>query len=55
MMFSLLPSLRPRERHAVIRVRVCRKWEFRTGGTDDGSIIRIDLVLADEKVLVLVH
>ncbi|WVZ89404.1 hypothetical protein U9M48_035817 [Paspalum notatum var. saurae] len=49
MAFALLPSLHPRDRHAVIRVRVCRKWEFRAHGTDDGSIIHIDLVLADEK------
>ncbi|WVZ54141.1 hypothetical protein U9M48_004992, partial [Paspalum notatum var. saurae] len=49
MAFTLLPSLHPRDRHAVIRVRVCRKWEFRAGGTDDGSIIHIDLVLVDEK------
>ncbi|WVZ93688.1 hypothetical protein U9M48_039649, partial [Paspalum notatum var. saurae] len=48
MAFALLPSLRPRERNAVIRVRVCRKWEFR-GGTDDGKIVHVDLVLVDQK------
>ncbi|KAJ1298057.1 hypothetical protein BS78_01G424000, partial [Paspalum vaginatum] len=48
MAFDLLPSLRPRVRHAVVRVRVCRKWEFR-GGTDDGPISHLDLVLVDEK------
>ncbi|WVZ63152.1 hypothetical protein U9M48_012810 [Paspalum notatum var. saurae] len=49
MAFDLLSSLRPRERNAVVRVRVCRKWEFR-GGTDDGPIAHVDLVLVDEKV-----
>ncbi|WVZ88902.1 hypothetical protein U9M48_035369, partial [Paspalum notatum var. saurae] len=49
MAFTLLPSLRLRDRHAVIRVRVSRKWEFRAGGTDDGSIVHVDLVLVDEK------
>ncbi|WVZ62343.1 hypothetical protein U9M48_012104, partial [Paspalum notatum var. saurae] len=48
MAFALLPSLHPRERNAVIHVRVCRKWEFR-GGTDDGKIVHVDLVLVDQK------
>lgn len=49
MAFSLLPVLRPGDWRATIRVRVSRKWEYR-GGTDDGPIQHIDLVLVDEKV-----
>ncbi|KAJ1256523.1 hypothetical protein BS78_K009400 [Paspalum vaginatum] len=48
MAFDLLPSLRPRVRHGVVRVHVARKWEFH-GGTDDGPITHLDLVLVDEK------
>jgi hypothetical protein len=49
MAFSLLPALRPRDWHSTICVRVCRKWEYR-GGTDDGPIQHVDLVLVDEQV-----
>jgi hypothetical protein len=49
MAFSLLPVLRPGDWRATICVRVCRKWEYR-GGTDDGPIQHVDLVLVDEKV-----
>jgi hypothetical protein len=49
MAFDLLPTLRPRQWRATICVRVCRKWEYR-GGTDDGPIQHVDLVLLDEKV-----
>lgn len=48
MAFSLLPALRPRDWHSTICVRVCRKWEYR-GGTDDGPIQHVDLVLVDEQ------
>lgn len=46
--FSLLPALRPHDWHSTIYVRVCRKWEYR-GGTDDGPIQHVDLVLVDEQ------
>ena len=49
MAFDLLPTLRPRQWRSTICVRVCRKWEYR-GGTDDGPIQHVDLVLLDEKV-----
>jgi hypothetical protein len=49
MAFDLLPALRPRAWRSTICVRVCRKWEYR-GGTDDGLIQHVDLVLVDEKV-----
>lgn len=49
MAFTPLPALRPREWRATICVRVCRKWEYR-GGTDDGPIQHVDLVLVDEQV-----
>jgi hypothetical protein len=49
MAFAALPSLRPGDWRATIRVRVCRKWEYR-GGTDDGPIQHVDLVLVDEQV-----
>ncbi|XP_062227408.1 replication factor A protein 1-like [Phragmites australis] len=48
MAFDLLPTLHPKSKHWVICVRVSRKWEYR-GGTDDGPILHVDLVLADEK------
>lgn len=46
--FDLLPSLKVGNMRAVICVRVSRKWEYR-GGTDDGPIQHVDLVLVDEK------
>ncbi|KAJ1270376.1 hypothetical protein BS78_06G048300 [Paspalum vaginatum] len=48
MAFALLPSLCPHDRHAVVCARVCQKWELR-GGTNDGSIVHLDLILTDEK------
>ncbi|XP_062198838.1 replication factor A protein 1-like [Phragmites australis] len=48
MAFDLLPTLHPKSKHWVICVRVSRKWEYR-GGTDNGPIAHMDLVLADEK------
>lgn len=48
MAFSLLPVLCTGDWRATIRVRVCRKWEY-CGGTDDGPIQHVDLVLVDEK------
>lgn len=51
MTFDLLPDLHPRARRATICVRVSRKWEYR-GGTDDGPIQHVDLVLIDAKVSV---
>lgn len=52
MAFDLLPSLEPRSMRAVICVPVSRKWEYR-GGTDDGPIRHVDLVLIDAKVRLL--
>jgi hypothetical protein len=49
MAFAALPSLRPGDWRATIRVRVCRKWEYQ-GGTDDGLIQHVDLVLVDKQV-----
>lgn len=49
MAFDLLPGLQPREWRSTICVLLCRKWEYR-GGTDDGPIQHVDLVLIDEKV-----
>jgi len=49
MAFSMLPALRTNDWRAVICVRVCRKWEYR-GGTDDGPVQHVDLVLLDEQV-----
>jgi hypothetical protein len=49
MAFDMLPALRPRHWRATVYVRVCRKWEYR-GGTDDGPIQHVDLVLLDEQV-----
>lgn len=49
MAFDLLPALRPRHWHSTICVRVCRKWQYR-GGTDDGPIQHVDLVLLDAEV-----
>ncbi|KAG0516851.1 hypothetical protein BDA96_09G037800 [Sorghum bicolor] len=48
MAFDLLPALRPRQWRSTICVRVCRKWEYH-GGTDDGPIQHVDLVLLDEQ------
>jgi hypothetical protein len=48
--FDLLPSLKVGNMCAVVCVRVSRKWEYR-GGTDDGPIQHVDLVLVDEKVV----
>ncbi|XP_062194097.1 replication protein A 70 kDa DNA-binding subunit D-like isoform X2 [Phragmites australis] len=48
MPFDLLPTLHPKSKHWTICARVSRKWEYR-GGTDDGPIAHIDLVLIDEQ------
>ncbi|XP_062181912.1 uncharacterized protein LOC133886197 isoform X1 [Phragmites australis] len=48
MTFDPLATLHPKSKHSTVCVRVSRKWEYR-GGTDDGPIAHIDLVLADEK------
>ncbi|XP_062182255.1 uncharacterized protein LOC133886584 isoform X3 [Phragmites australis] len=48
MTFDSLTTLHPKSKHSVVCVRVSRKWEYR-GGTDDGPILHIDLVLIDEK------
>ena len=50
MAFTLLPALQPHDRHALVRVHISRKWEFR-GGSDDGALQHIDMVLTDEQVL----
>jgi len=49
MAFTFLPALQPRDKHAIVRVHVSRKWEFR-GGSDDGALQYIDMVLANEQV-----
>ncbi|KAL6626907.1 hypothetical protein ACP70R_030633 [Stipagrostis hirtigluma subsp. patula] len=46
MPFDLLPALHPRGKHWTICVRVSRMWEYR-GGSDDGPIQHLDLVLLD--------
>ncbi|KAL6596970.1 hypothetical protein ACP70R_047104 [Stipagrostis hirtigluma subsp. patula] len=48
MTFDLLPTLHPRSKHWTICVRVSRMWEYR-GGTDDGPIQHLDLVLVDSE------
>ncbi|XP_062190821.1 replication factor A protein 1-like isoform X2 [Phragmites australis] len=48
MPFDLFPTLHPKSKHWVICARASRKWEYR-GGTDDGPIVHVDLVLGDEK------
>ena len=49
MTYSLLSSLRPKDRLTTICVRVVRTWEFR-GINDDGALQHIDLILADTQV-----
>ena len=49
MVFDLLPSLKVGSMRAVICVWVSCKWEYR-GGTDDGPVQHVDLVLLDEQV-----
>jgi len=49
MPFATLAGLEPRDRFATICVKVVRKWEYR-GPADDGAILHIDLVLADQEV-----
>ena len=48
MAFVYLPDLRGDEEDWVIRVRVCRMWE--SISTKDGSLLSMDMILADEKV-----
>ncbi|WOH08102.1 hypothetical protein DCAR_0727539 [Daucus carota subsp. sativus] len=47
MAFVYLPDLRGDEEDWVIRVRVCRMWE--SISTKDGSLLSMDMILADEK------
>ena len=48
MAFVYLSDLKGDEEDWVIRVRVCRMWE--SISTKDGSLISVDMILADEKV-----
>ncbi|XP_062182703.1 replication protein A 70 kDa DNA-binding subunit C-like isoform X4 [Phragmites australis] len=45
---SMLRDMHPRSRHWVVCTRVSRMWEYR-GGTDDGDVRHIDLVLLDAE------
>ncbi|WOH11106.1 hypothetical protein DCAR_0830585 [Daucus carota subsp. sativus] len=47
MAFVYLSDLKGDEEDWVIRVRVCRMWE--SISTKDGSLISVDMILADEK------
>jgi hypothetical protein len=49
MEFTLLSELQRHDIHAVIRVSVIRKWDFR-GISDIGPVQHVDMVLADEQV-----
>jgi hypothetical protein len=46
---TLLRSLKPQDMSVTIQVQVSRKWEFH-GNTDIGSILHIDMILADKEV-----
>ncbi|KAL6633538.1 hypothetical protein ACP70R_026209 [Stipagrostis hirtigluma subsp. patula] len=48
MRYDPLPTLHSRSKHWTICVRVSRMWEYR-GGTDDGPIQHLDLVLIDSE------
>jgi len=48
MEFTLLSELQRHDIHAVIRVSVIRKWDFR-GISDIGPVQHVDMVLADEQ------
>jgi hypothetical protein len=50
MLFTPITELNPQKINVVIRVRVIRKLEFR-GATNDGPLRHINLILADEQVL----
>ncbi|KAL5649204.1 hypothetical protein ACJX0J_040013, partial [Zea mays] len=45
---TLLRSLKPQDMSVTIQVQVSRKWEFH-GNTDIGSILHIDMILADKE------
>ena len=49
MSFTLLAALEPHDRFATVCVKVARTWEYR-GPADDGHILHIELVLADQEV-----
>lgn len=44
----MLKDINPQGRHWVISTRVSRMWDYR-GGTDDGQIRHVDLVLLDAE------
>jgi hypothetical protein len=46
---TLLRSLTSQEMLVTIEVQVSRKWEFH-GNSDIGSILHIDMILADKEV-----
>uniref|UniRef100_A0A0A9CME8 Replication factor A C-terminal domain-containing protein n=1 Tax=Arundo donax TaxID=35708 RepID=A0A0A9CME8_ARUDO len=48
MTVSMLKDIRPRSWHSVVCTRVSRMWDYR-GGTDDGEIRHVDLVLIDAE------
>jgi hypothetical protein len=50
MLFTHVKELDPQNMNVVIRVCVIRKWEFQ-GATNDGPLRHINLILADEQVL----
>ncbi|KAL1808993.1 hypothetical protein ACET3Z_025983 [Daucus carota] len=47
MAFVYLSDLKGDEEDWVTRVRVCRMWE--SISTKDGSLLSVDMILADEK------
>ena len=47
--YSLLSELKMGPKSWSVLVRVSRMWDYR-GGTDDGPIARVDLVLLDGQV-----
>lgn len=50
----MLKDINPQGRHWSICTRVSRMWDYR-GGTDDGQIRHVDLVLVDAEVLKVSH
>jgi hypothetical protein len=49
MEFTPHSELQHHDIHAVIRVSIIRKWNFR-GISDTGPVQHVDMVLADEQV-----
>ncbi|ONM20601.1 RING/U-box superfamily protein [Zea mays] len=49
---TLLRSLKPQDMSVIKQVQVSRKWEFH-GNTDIGSILHIDMILADKEMVCL--